>query len=149
MARKATLEQTFELALRYDQAGDLQRAEAIYRQIIEKCPEHYNSQVNLANIYERQGGEYDPLAIDCYALAYSYNPDRFYALYRYGSIAKKWVDKEFEQSSTVTSDPEVVIIYYQYAIRSFQQTVRNAKKYLEVRQTKTIVKVSSTLNNNC
>ena len=41
MARKVTLEQTFELALRYDQASDLQRAEAIYRQIIEKYPEHF------------------------------------------------------------------------------------------------------------
>ena len=128
MARKVTLEQTFELALRYDQASDLQRAEAIYRKIIEKCPEHYNSQVNLADIYDRQGDEYDPLAIDCYISAYSYNPDMFYARYRYGSIVKKWVDKGFDQSSTLTSNSEAMIISYQYAIRSFQQTVRNAKK---------------------
>ena len=128
MARKVTLEQTFELALRYDQASDLQRAEAIYRQIIEKCPEHYNSQVNLADIYDRQGDEYDPLAIDCYISAYSYNPDMFYARYRYGSIVKKWVEKGFDQSSTLTSNSEAMIISYQYAIRSFQQTIRNAKK---------------------
>jgi Tfp pilus assembly protein PilF len=71
--QQLTIQQAIELSLRFHQAGDLQQAEAIYRQVLAVAPESPEVLANLGSAV-RLLGRLDE-AIDCFRRALLLKPD--------------------------------------------------------------------------
>jgi tetratricopeptide (TPR) repeat protein len=67
------LAQTFDLALRLHQAGNLQEAERLYRQILESDPQHIDA-LHLLGVIAGQSGKYE-IAISHIRQALALKPD--------------------------------------------------------------------------
>ena len=67
-----TIQQAFDLALRHHQAGRLQKAEQIYRQILAQEPKHADA-LHLLGVIAHQGGHHD-LAVDLIRQALALKP---------------------------------------------------------------------------
>jgi len=68
-----TIPQAFELALRHHQAGQLQQAEHIYRQILAQQPKHADA-LHFLGLIAHQAGRHD-MAVDLIRQSVAVNPE--------------------------------------------------------------------------
>ena len=78
---------TFVEAVKYHQAGDLERAEAIYRQLLKEFPAHAPSLTNLGVLLVRQGNTDE--AVQCYNLALASTPGHADAHFNLGNLHRR------------------------------------------------------------
>jgi protein O-GlcNAc transferase len=67
-----TIQQTFDLAIQHHQAGRLQDAEQLYRQILARQPDHFQALLHLGILAHQQGRE--DLAIELIRKSITLNP---------------------------------------------------------------------------
>ena len=81
-----TIQQAFDLALRHHQAGRLQEAEQLYRQILAQQPRHADAIHHLGVIALQEGR--DDMALDLIRRAIALNPGSSEAHSNFGTVLK-------------------------------------------------------------
>jgi predicted O-linked N-acetylglucosamine transferase (SPINDLY family) len=110
--RKTNVQVTFQEALGHYQAGDLRRAERLFKEIIKAGPKNFEAHYYLANILQDLGR--DEEAVQSYQRAMEINPDFPGTYYNMGSILMEKGDNDealscFEKALEL--DPACADIY--------------------------------------